>query len=627
MPGLEESSENLVLPAELRGLELDPAQAARDKARRLHRLNTVTVPALRFVGFGVLSFGIYLYLRFFEHQADAARIAWLYAVLSLGYCVLAAAVLRSFRPGLAPVGEFRRTRVELWMVFLAFDVILHIVAIYLTGGENSWLVALLLLRVADQATSGQKRALFFAHFNVLCFLGLTLYLDLGEGRAIDWQREATKAGLLYASGWWIALSARGGDRRRRQVSAAIDATRRLIRKLERQTRRLNDAKALAEAANQAKSQFLANMSHELRSPLSGVIGIAELLAEEDLSADHRRLVAQLLSSAGALLHLVDDILDFARIEAGKLSVERVPCRLSSVVDDVARLLDHQVRRQQVALRQAVPDHLPPVLTDPARLRQVLLNLMGNAVKFSPGGTVEVRLSELHRDGERLRIRLEIEDTGIGIAEEDQPNLFEPFTQVDASSSRRYGGTGLGLAIALSLVELMGGRIGVDSRLGEGSVFWFELRLRLAAEPEAAASRGEPASLSGAAGAGPRVLLVEDNPVAAVVAAGILRHLGAEVETVDEGHAAVTAASRRAFDLILMDCQMPGMDGFQATREIRRRERETESPSTPIVALTAHALAEDRNKCLAAGMDDHLPKPVRRDALARTLAAWCRPVDN
>ncbi len=608
---LEESSEQLKLPAELRGIELDANRAARDKARRLHRLNTVTIPALRFVGFATLSAGIYGYLRFFEHSPDALSVTLTYAALTAAYCVLAAVVLRTY---------YRRTgdRVDLAVVFLALDVVLHAIAIYMTGGEDSWLVALLLLRVADQATTGQKRALFFAHFNVLCFLGLTVYLGFGEGRPLDWPRELTKAGLLYGAGWWIAVSAAGGDRRRRQVSAAIDATRRLILGLKRQARRLDDAKALAEAANEAKSQFLANMSHELRTPLSGVIGIAELLADEDLAEDQSGLVAQLVTSAGSLLRIVDDILDFARIEAGKLSVEMKPCHLTEVADDVVGLLEHRAREQGVDLRQTIPAHLPLVATDPARLRQILLNLLGNAIKFSPQGSVELRLSELQRDDERLRLRFEVEDNGIGISEQDQARLFEPFTQADFSASRRYGGTGLGLAIVKSLVELMDGSIGVESRPGEGSIFAFELPMRLVAEQEVKVPAvDQRARFSDEKQL--RVLLVEDNPVSSVVAEGILRYLGAAVDTAANGHEAVIKASQQTFDLILMDCQMPEMDGFEATREIRRLERQSGIGHTAIVALTAHALAEDRERCLAVGMDDHLAKPVRREALANVLA--------
>jgi len=464
----------------IRGVALDPEEATHRKEARIERLNTVTIAALRFVGFAGLSLAVYAYLRFFVHRADAAQVALTYAAVASIYCLAVALFLRVFYrilPG-----------AKVATAFLALDMVLQTVAIYLTGGEESWLVALLLLRVADQATSGQRRVLLFAHWGALCLLGLTTYLDVVEGRSIDWTRELTKTGLIYGASLWIAVSASPADRRRRQISAAMGATRDMILELETAAHRLEEAKIQAEAANLAKGQFLANVSHELRTPLVAVIGISDLLAQEELSADNRELVQLLQTSADALLRLVNELLDFSKIEAGKLMIDAQPCRLENVVADAARLLGPRAHDKGLELRCRVPTDLPPATTDPARLRQVLLNLMGNAVKFTPQGSVEVRVSDLESEEGENRFRFEVEDTGIGITEEQKHELFEPFTQADASSTRAHGGTGLGLSISKRLVSLLGGgAISVKSRPGKGTTFWFEIPHHLPQEVEAVAT--------------------------------------------------------------------------------------------------------------------------------------------
>ena len=597
----------LELPAELRGIELDPEKAARLKQRRLYRLNTVTIPLMRFLGFGLLSVGIYLYLLFFRDQAQAASVALGYAAASLLYSVAAWLTLRAF---------YKRWRWgDLAVIFLALDVVLHVVAIYVTGGEESWLVALLLLRMADQATTGLRRAFFFTNFNVLCFLGLTAYLGLVEGRDLDWGREMTKAALLYAAGIWITVTARGGDRRRRRVSAAIEATRKMVRELEAQAHNLDEERVRAEAASRAKSQFLANMSHELRTPLSAVVGGMELMESEDLSTGQRDQIELLQDGAESLLHIVDNILDYSSLESGGLELDERPCQVQQVVESVVRLLEHQASKQGVEIRADVPADLPEVVADSARLRQVLLTLVANAVKFTQEGSIEVRL-RYQQVERRLRLRFEVEDTGIGISDADRQRLFEPFTQADTTSSRSHGGVGIGLAFARRLIDLMGGRIGVSSRVGVGSRFFFELDLDRA---KTEASEAQPP----AGRFDCRVLVVEDNPMNSAVAEAMLNSLGVTVEIVTDGRQAVEAVSDRCFDLVFMDCQMPVMDGYQATEEIRRLEEEggRDSRRTPIVALTAHALAEERERCLAVGMDEHVAKPVRTETLARVLTTF------
>ena len=537
------------------------------------------------------------------------------------------------------------------------------------------------------------------------------------------------------------------------------------RELETERRKAVDLARQAEEASRAKSQFLANMSHEIRTPMNGVIGMVDLLRSTELTPKQRRFAEAAQRSAESLLGLINDILDFSKIEAGKLTLEKIPLDLRQTLDDVCELLAEPAQRKGLELACQIDDSaVNELLGDPGRLRQILVNLIGNAIKFTETGEVVVRASGIEQKPEAVLLRFEVRDTGIGIGKEVQARIFSAFTQADGSTTRHYGGTGLGLAIVRQLAEMMGGSAGVESKPGKGSTFWFtarfgrqppgsrakplprydlrglrvlivddnatnrdilshqtqswgmreesaedgfraleklraaaaagasfhlvildmmmpgmdgiELARAIKAEPAIAAPylvmltsvglRGDAtqardsgidgylskpvrqselydciATVMGkAVGDGSlitrhniskprqrsnaRLLLAEDNPVNQEVALGMLEMLGYRADVASDGQEVLEALARVSYDLILMDCQMPRLDGYEATRTIRRQEQAGPKQRIPIVALTANVMAEDRERCLAAGMDDYLPKPLSREELERVLTHWLGP---
>jgi signal transduction histidine kinase/HPt (histidine-containing phosphotransfer) domain-containing protein len=397
--------------------------------------------------------------------------------------------------------------------------------------------------------------------------------------------------------------------------------------LARKSEQLEIARQEAEAANQAKSLFLATMSHELRTPLSGVIGMLDLLRPTELNAAQNRYIGTARTSAELLLRLINDILDFTKIEAGKLELEAIDLDVRATVEQVMELAAPQARKKGLTVRAEVDEDIPARLRgDPGRLRQVLTNLVANAVKFTHDGEVAVRAELVGQSDTYTTVRFRVTDTGIGIPPDRIGRLFQSFVQVDSSTTRKYGGTGLGLAICKRLCELMGGTIGVESTQGEGSTFWSTVVLEKqgAAVAEAPASR--PGSVwrppAAAPGKRARVLLAEDNEINQEVAVEILTRAGYQCDVVANGRLAVEAVARGGYDVVLMDCHMPEMDGFEATASIRRLEQQVGLPGrdgpVPIIAITANAMNGDRERCLEAGMTDYLCKPFNPQHVVQVI---------
>lgn len=598
-----------------RDFTLDEAQLAQRKSANLKRLYTVQIPALRASGFIVLC--AIAAIQDWRSSTPFPRpdLLWLVAG-NLSYAAIAWLVLR--------FGVARHSGETLGLLLFHLDVLVWLPNLHHMEQSHLFFAYFLLIRVVDQVGFGFRRATYFCHVVTAAYLGYAVLISIVEPAAAVWSDRLGIALTMYLLGLYLALTGRVPERLRQRTRQAIHAARELVGRLaqkaaalEAQTMELEESRRQAEQASLAKSQFLAVTSHELRTPMNGILGAAELLIASPLTPTQQRYVRIAHRSATALLTLIDDVLDLSRIEAGKLALNPTKVDLRALVAEAIDLVGITSRDKPVVLSGEVAAAVPRwVLADSQRIRQLLVNLLHNAVKFTDRGSVRLEVSLLDMTKDVCHVRISVRDTGIGIAAEQIESIFGAFTQADSSSTRRHGGSGLGLAIVKQLTELMGGHVDVESQVGAGSHFWIELPLQTAQDDDEPAdtldSMVDDVSVS--------VLLAEDDLVNQMVVEGMLNALGCTVQVVENGAAALAAASANHYDIVFMDCHMPGMDGYEAARRIREAESRS-GESTSIVALTADSLDSDRARCMEAGMDDFLTKPVSSSQLSTTIERW------
>ena len=679
---------------------VDPKEVEARRRERIWRLSGIELPRMRVMGTVLLSLAIYVSNRFVLPNETSMR-GWALATTVLAvYAAVSWLVIAAFLRRDPPL--------DLTLPFLVGDLPVWTFAIYHSGGDGSWLFFILLLRVADQVQTTFRRAMFFAICATACYASLLAWVVIVDGHDIGLQVFISKVVLTLFAGIYIALVARTAESRRVQLTQHVRMSRDLIRKAE-------EAHARAQQASAAKSEFVANMSHEMRTPLQGVIGMLQLAIEDEPAEATARRLETARRSAETLMAMIDDVLDFARIEARKLELEPVYFSIRALMAETMKSIAALAASKELTLSYFVQANCPDsVWGDPIRLRQILVNLVGNAIKFTHAGEISVTVA---RAGDR--IRFDVRDTGVGIAPAIRREIFEPFTQADSSLSRRYGGAGLGLSIVVRLLEAMDGTVNVTSEPGAGSVFSFSLPLASDAvgaapdrEPWEASLAGrsiaivEPAEMARAAiaemlrsrgvfasafarvsdapagrfacavtsdpsidvrpqvviaspldpvaheiqitrpvverelvnavglalglsGRAPqytlrprphadtavRVLLVDDNEVNREVVAEMLRRLGHVVSTAADGEQALAIVAGTRFDAVFMDVQLPGIDGLEVTRRLR-----VTNPGLPVIGVTAHTSRADRDRCLVAGMNSVLTKPVSAQQLDAALAA-------
>ncbi|WP_305042866.1 transporter substrate-binding domain-containing protein [Geoalkalibacter sp.] len=501
---------------------------------------------------------------------------------------------------------------------------------YAVPKNSEWLLALFSEGLANLRATGEYRQIYAAWLGIYEEPELVLRDVLV---ILAWILGPLLL-LLFGALLWSRTLRKTVRRRTGELRAEIAERRLAVEELQAANARLEAAMEHArnltreaERANAAKSEFLATISHEIRTPMNGVIGMAGLLLDSPLNEEQRQYAEVVRKSAESLLGLINGILDFSKIEAGKLDLEVLDFDLDAFLDDFSALVGLQAQSKGLTFQCTVAPAVPRLLHgDSGRLRQILVNLADNAIKFTAQGQVAVRVDLVEELPAQVVLKFSVRDTGIGIARERQEKLFQAFSQVDASTTRKYGGSGLGLAICKQLAEMMGGQIGVESDAGAGAHFWFTVRLGKAARASGAAAAELISRPPGASAftANARILLAEDNSINQLVVVRLLEKMGMRVDAVANGAEALRALEERPYDLVFMDVCMPEMDGYEATREIRRPESGVRNPRIPVVALTAHALEQDRRRCLDAGMNDYLTKPIDARGLEKILEKWLPP---
>jgi signal transduction histidine kinase len=542
---------------------IDPEDAERRRTDRTRRLAVVELPAVRVVGSLFLSLGVLLHNRFLLHDTSLGSWITVSAIL-FGYCLVAWLIAAAgYR--LTPPRDFT-------VLAFAGDMMVWTFAIYGTGGEQSWLFFILLMRVGDQTQTTVKRCLAFALFATFCYTSMLAWIVLVDHRPVVMSSALVRAAFLLFSGLYLAAAARSAETRRARLVEAIRTSRGLIVRLEEQSLALREARARAEEASEAKSEFVANISHEMRTPLHGILGMLQLAIERTSSSDVQRQLDLARRSADSLLHTIDGILDFSKIEARKTELEPVYFDLRETVTEICKSVGVTAMMNGVGFTFAVDPNVPDrVWGDPLRIRQVLVNLIGNAIKFTPSGEIVVRVERIGGDEQSALLAFTVSDTGIGIELAQQDLIFDPFSQADSSQVRQFGGTGLGLSIVARLVAAMGGAIHVDSEPGRGSTFRVTLPLGY---DGVAISR--PAWERGLEGI--RALVIEPHATSRSVICEVLRAHGMVTEPYGTVAAATQFPLREAYACVIADAPSLAASGWQ--------------PLVPAVRLASRLAAVD-----------------------------------